>query len=164
LPRFARNDMSRRARGLGAEHPGSPQVSGPSTGPLPRLLPQGIVLQGLLDSFLDLFCGQTGIGTREFFTALPRKGHGVKRLLHGPTLPKRLIVKSTPSSAPHEEGVHICATVANLTRVGTTIFFTVGRTRTYGDFGERRNPSFRADSCNTAGNRGRRMNREKFEV
>ncbi len=83
--------------------------SGPFSGGLPVgcLLPQGIVLQRLLDSFLDLFCGQTGIGTGELFPTFSHEGHGVKRLLlHRFTLLKRFIAKSTAFSARGEEGVY----------------------------------------------------------
>ena len=51
---------------------------------LPRFSPQGIVLQRLPYSFLDLFCAKTAVGTRELFPALPHKGDGIKcLLLHG---------------------------------------------------------------------------------
>jgi hypothetical protein len=51
----------------------------------------------------------------------------------------------------------IRATVQNLKRVGTKIFFIGVRTRTYGDFGGWRNPFSRFDSCNTARNREGRI-------
>jgi hypothetical protein len=62
--------------------------------------------------------------------------------------------------------VPIRATVQNLKRVDTEIFFIGVRTRTYGDFGRSHTPFFRTDSCNTAGNRGRRIDRRslKYEV
>jgi hypothetical protein len=61
----------------------------------------------LLDSLLNLFRGKTGIGTGELLLAFPHKGHGTKYLfLHGPTLPKRLILKFTVFSACGEEGVY----------------------------------------------------------
>jgi hypothetical protein len=53
--------------------------------------------------------------------------------------------------------VLVRATVQNRKQAGTKIFFIRVTTSTYGDFGGWRNPFFCADSRNTAGNRGRRI-------
>ena len=63
--------------------------------------------------------------------------------------------QSLPLSNPRD--VLVRATVQNLKRIDRKIFFTGIRTRTYSDFGKRRSPFFRADSCNTAGIREARV-------
>ena len=55
------------------------------------------------------------------------------------------------------------ATVQDPKPVGTKIFFIRFRTMTYSDLGGGRNPFFRQVSCNTAGNRGTRINRESLK-
>jgi hypothetical protein len=68
---------------------------------------------------------------------------------------------SLPLGTPWD--VLVRATVQNRKRAGIKIFFIGVRTRTYSDFGGRRNPFFCADSCNMAGNRERRVRSVKFE-
>lgn len=66
------------------------QILGTAAGPLPwrrgslclvMSSPKRVVLQRLLDSLLDLFGVQAGVGTRDLFSPFPHECHGVKCLL-----------------------------------------------------------------------------------